>query len=201
MEEKTFKIYELTDATNGMKYIGQTILQPRQRLRGHIYSSTEGTSNPLSVAIREHGAAAFSIKVLSSCTTQERADELERYWISKFNTMVPNGYNRRPGGRKRELARTARIQLPVRVLPSVAHELRDRAKERFGDATKAGRLIEEYVIKYRPTPEQAEEPVLRTAWQRGLSTSDTIQLIFEELTKLRERLHHYEARVPCQEGA
>ena len=49
-------------------------------------------------AIQKYGWDNFSHIVLAYDLTREKANELEIYYISKFNTMVPNGYNLSPGG-------------------------------------------------------------------------------------------------------
>lgn len=49
-------------------------------------------------AIQKYGWDNFSHTVLAYDLTREKANELEIYYISKFNTIVPNGYNLSPGG-------------------------------------------------------------------------------------------------------
>jgi hypothetical protein len=49
--------------------------------------------------------------------------------------------------------------------------------------------------RYQPTPEQVEDPALRRAWSGAATEEQTIQIAFEELRSLRERLHAVEGKV------
>lgn len=84
------------------------------------------------------------------------------------------------------------------MLPSAVSELRRRAHAQLGSGARAGRLLEEILMasrRYQPTPDQAEDPVLRRAWSGAATEEETIQAAFEELRELRARLHHFEGTV------
>lgn len=48
-------------------------------------------------AIREHGKESFTLKILCTCHKNELND-LEKFYIKKYNTLHPNGYNMTEGG-------------------------------------------------------------------------------------------------------
>jgi len=87
-------IYKATNKKTGMSYIGFTKRTATDRFQEHIIEG-HGLHN----AISEHGPDCFELEVL-----EESEDWLhlvsvrEPYYIAKFNTLTPNGYNRTKGG-------------------------------------------------------------------------------------------------------
>jgi len=99
-------IYKITNILNGKSYIGQSVNIDR-RIYDHFYRSQDENSNaynaPLHIAIRKYGKENFQWEVLQECTIEE-IDNLERYYIQKYNTLSPNGYNILEGGQKIRVA-------------------------------------------------------------------------------------------------
>ena len=91
-----FIVYCHTNKINGKQYIGITSMSLEDRCGkdGTRYRNCIAFWN----AIQKYGWDNFSHTVLAYDLTREKANELEIYYISKFNTMVPNGYNLSPGG-------------------------------------------------------------------------------------------------------
>lgn len=56
--------------------------------KSHLYSS-----------MNKYGIENFTFEILEECN-YSCLDDKERYWISKLNTLEPNGYNIKNGGRK-----------------------------------------------------------------------------------------------------
>jgi len=95
-------IYQITCNSTNLKYIGQATNFKHKndkpykygasgRWSDHVSSSkTHGT--PLCKAIQEYGKKDFTIEVLEEALL-ETLDEKEAYWMSKLNTIHPNGYN------------------------------------------------------------------------------------------------------------
>lgn len=83
-------IYKVTNKSNGMSYIGQSN-DIRRRWREH--QNKMNTKNTLLYqAMREYGKENFSFEVIEECALTELNDK-EKYYINKYNTMTPNGYN------------------------------------------------------------------------------------------------------------
>lgn len=79
-------------------YIGQTCKDLRKRWQDHISSIKNERGCPaLRDAIKKHGFDKFEFKLLIICF-DDCIYDIERYYIAKFNTLVPNGYNISPGG-------------------------------------------------------------------------------------------------------
>jgi len=82
---------------NGKVYIGQTVKTMMNRWKnGNGYEHNKH----FSAAIKKYGKENFSHEVLTFCGTQETADQIEAYFIAKYNsTNKENGYNKIEGGR------------------------------------------------------------------------------------------------------
>lgn len=79
-------------------YIGQTCKDIDTRWRNHISSIKNERGCPaLRDAIKKHGFDKFEFKLLIICF-DDCIYDIERYYIAKYNTQVPNGYNISPGG-------------------------------------------------------------------------------------------------------
>jgi group I intron endonuclease len=92
-------IYKCTNKINGKAYIGQTIKALEERIKGHSYETVRGVRRPFYNALRKYGFENFTWEILDESTEiREILNSLERFYIKKFNTLVPNGYNLAPGG-------------------------------------------------------------------------------------------------------
>lgn len=49
-------------------------------------------------AIKKHGWEAFDAKVVQQCSTMGELNEAERFWIDRYDSLAPHGYNIREGG-------------------------------------------------------------------------------------------------------
>lgn len=57
-------------------------------------------NSPLQQDIRKYGRDVFTIELILECETKEDADRLENEFTIKYNTSVPNGYNRATGTKR-----------------------------------------------------------------------------------------------------
>lgn len=81
-------IYKITNKLNGKSYIGQSI-HCGKRLDEHY------TGNQfIDETIQFEGIENFTYEILETCTKTELSF-WEDYYIYKYNTMFPNGYNKR----------------------------------------------------------------------------------------------------------
>ena len=93
-------IYKLTDTTNNLVYIGQSV-DIGERWKQHIKrgcGAEIGTisGNKLYGAMMEHGVWNFRFEVLQECEKSD-LNKLEKYWINYYQS-VDNGYNMKAGG-------------------------------------------------------------------------------------------------------
>lgn len=90
-------IYKVTNKVNGKCYIGQTIRTLEQRKWQHIDCAKNGVKTHFYNAIRKYGEDNFIFEVIDEASTLEELNELERYYIKKYD-CINNGYNMVDGG-------------------------------------------------------------------------------------------------------
>ena len=88
-----YKIYLITNIENKKQYVGITKFSVEERFLQHTKKGFL-----LTEAIHKYGKQNFSIELIENVESAERAYELEIFYIQKYNTKVPNGYNLTDGG-------------------------------------------------------------------------------------------------------
>lgn len=97
-------IYLIENKINGHKYVGQTRVKLKERLRQHYCESKKYTNRPLYNAINKHGIGNFKVEILEKCSV-DSLDDREKYWINFFDTFKdPKHYNCTPGGEGGEIS-------------------------------------------------------------------------------------------------
>lgn len=87
-------IYKFTNKINGKSYIGQSVDIKRR----HKEHRTRKDENSLfHEAISEYGFDNFDFSVIEICDIKD-LNSKEIYYINKYNTLFPNGYNASEGG-------------------------------------------------------------------------------------------------------
>lgn len=82
-------IYKITNKLNGKSYIGQSI-HCDKRFKEHCY----GKKQFIDETIQLEGKENFIFELLEECE-KDQLNEREDYYIAKYNTIFPNGYNKR----------------------------------------------------------------------------------------------------------
>jgi len=104
------EIYKITCLQNNKMYVGQAVSHilnngkyrrygMERRLNGHIseaYSTKKNQCHYLNNSIRKHGRDQFIVEFLELCP-QNESDKIESFYITKLDTMFPNGYNLKLG--------------------------------------------------------------------------------------------------------
>ena len=81
-------IYKIQNKINGKIYIGQSIHIER-RFQEHCFPSSNSL---ISRAIHKYGKENFDFTVIEECKIEE-LDKKEQFWIKKYNSLIPYGYN------------------------------------------------------------------------------------------------------------
>jgi len=87
-------IYKITNTVNGDYYIGQTVKELNERMRGHRNTANHGSNYHLHNAMRHYGYVNFKIELIESVDNLELLNEREIYWIENLNPK----YNSHKGG-------------------------------------------------------------------------------------------------------
>lgn len=90
------EIYKITNKINGKSYIGKTKHQSIIRWRDHINGYHPNSA--IHKAIVKYGVVNFTFDVLETNINDDSLNELEIYYIQKYKSKSPNGYNLTDGG-------------------------------------------------------------------------------------------------------
>lgn len=88
-------IYAFRHKTDGKVYVGQS--KDVRKRRSQHEGKTSSNSRRFHNALKAHGVEFFEFFVLEYCD-MEMIDERETHWISKLDSLHPNGYNLKSGG-------------------------------------------------------------------------------------------------------
>jgi hypothetical protein len=101
-------IYLIKCKAEEKSYVGQTVDYPNStmndavklRLLNHFSTSRHNRGcRLLSNSIKKHGEENFDISCIATVSIDE-LDDSESYFVKKYNTLSPNGYNLTTGGKK-----------------------------------------------------------------------------------------------------
>ena len=108
------KVYKIECLINSKIYVGQTQRPLEERISEH-----KRANSLIGRAIRHHGFENFKVEVLAECNNINELNEMEKFWISKLNCKIPNGYNLTDGGfgalgcKRKPLSETSRRNMSV----------------------------------------------------------------------------------------
>lgn len=89
-EFKYYYIYMTKNLINGKCYIGW-------HATNRLYDAYIGSGHYFENAVKKYGKHNFVNGILEFCNDSNFMEK-EKYWIDKFGTLVPNGYNLTKGG-------------------------------------------------------------------------------------------------------
>jgi hypothetical protein len=93
------EIYKITSRTSGKSYIGFTLYDSNERWKRHRLIAKGKHKNTYMVfhaAICKYGPDDFDLTILES--SSDSLLHKESFWISKYDSIIPNGYNIQTGG-------------------------------------------------------------------------------------------------------
>lgn len=91
-------IYKATNRINNKSYIGLTTRELKERQLEH-QRHRDKESSYFHRALIKYGNDAFEWEIIdNSATTIEELKQLEQFYIKKYNTLSPTGYNISTGG-------------------------------------------------------------------------------------------------------
>ena len=90
-------IYIRTNTINGKQYVGQT--SDFERRERDWRRKTRYSNSTIAQDVEKYGLDVWEVKILDT-VEDKLGDDAERYYIEKYNTLYPNGYNKYSGGVK-----------------------------------------------------------------------------------------------------
>jgi len=153
--ERYCEIYKITNLTTGKVYVGQAvshILNHKRyrpygregRFRCHIseaFSTKKNQCHYLNNAIRKYGVDDFVLELIEYCEISESNDK-EIYYIKKFTSLYPYGFNLKNGGGN---VFTHSEESKKRVSNGLVNYYSDKKSERFKDIKSIDDDIEKYI--------------------------------------------------------
>jgi len=135
------EIYKITNLTNNKIYIGQAvshILNHKRyrpygregRFRCHIseaFSNKKNQCHYLNSAIRKYGTQDFIVELVEFCDVCD-ANEREVYYIDKYNSMFPEGYNLNAGGKVTMHTKESKLRVSSGLVKYYKEQKFDRFK-------------------------------------------------------------------------
>ena len=91
-------IYKITNKITNKSYVGFTSKSIKERFHKHYLNAMSGMDTYLYKSIRKYGIDKFSIVEIEKLDNQNEAYEREKYYIEKYTTISPSGYNLTKGG-------------------------------------------------------------------------------------------------------
>lgn len=88
-----YNIYKITNKLNGKSYIGKTTQLPKVRFKQHALGMGYGKYMPIHLSIKKYGIENFELKVIHESINDIDMNFAEIYFIDKYNTLSPYGYN------------------------------------------------------------------------------------------------------------
>jgi group I intron endonuclease len=148
------EIYKIVNLSNNKIYVGQAvshILNHKKyrpyghegRFRCHIseaFSTKKNQSHYLNNAIRKYGVEDFVVELIEYCEIDD-ADERETHYIKEFNSLYPNGYNLKNGGK----VFTHSNESKKRVSNGVLNYYKDKKFNKFKDIKHIDDDIDKYI--------------------------------------------------------
>lgn len=92
-------IYKITNNINQKIYIGYTTQSIAKRMRQHRNDDIKHDT-VLGRAISKYGWGNFSYEIVEESDDKNKLLDLEVYYISHYDSLIPNGYNMTKGGEK-----------------------------------------------------------------------------------------------------
>jgi GIY-YIG catalytic domain len=88
-----YYIYKITNKLNNKSYIGKTTQVPKTRWRQHVIGMGYGKYMPIHLALKKYKSNNFNFEIIKECINTNDMNFSEIYFIDKFNTLSPYGYN------------------------------------------------------------------------------------------------------------
>jgi group I intron endonuclease len=135
-------IYLITNMETKKQYVGQTMCKDvERRWSQHRWPSNRNLGTYLSNAFKKYGIENFKFQIICICFDED-CNRFEQEYITKFNTLSPNGYNIESGGNnhvchvdtKKKLSEMNKGKNNPQFGKKWTKELKDkRQKESIGD--------------------------------------------------------------------
>lgn len=121
-------IYLITNKVNSKQYVGQSKCEDiEKRWSQHRNMTKNCIGRYLLAAYNKYGITNFKFQIIC-ITFDEACDQLEEEYIKKFNSLAPNGYNLKPGGKSSKHTDEIKKHISEGLTQEIRNRLREHAK-------------------------------------------------------------------------
>jgi group I intron endonuclease len=190
------RIYVVTNAVNGKKYVGQTTLITTQRWAKHMSSarSTINHCRALGCAILKYGSENFTVEEVATAHSKEGLDAKEIHWVNLCNSVSPHGYNLTEGGGS--AGRPSKETIELRRNAMLGHPVSQATRDKIRMAQVGKQLTPEHREKLRQAKlgrkQDAGLVARRTAAIRAVYLEKHDEIV-AKITSVHLGTHHSEA--------
>jgi len=137
-------IYKITNTINNKIYIGQTTQTILKRWKRHTWNCTKKRNIMLiTKAIIKYGDDKFKIEEIDTAKDINELNEKEIFYIKKYNSVSPNGYNISLGGGNFIMSKKTRKKISE---SNKGKTISDETRKRLSDSHK-GYIVKESTKK------------------------------------------------------
>jgi group I intron endonuclease len=127
-------IYLITNKINGKKYVGQT-QQEDIKDRWRMHKKITCIGHCLENAYKKYGLENFKFQIICICFDSD-CNLYEEYYIKKYNSIAPNGYNLKPGGDNRKHHPDTIKKMSESLKGRKLSEITEETKKKLSEALK-----------------------------------------------------------------
>jgi group I intron endonuclease len=185
-----FCVYKISNSINNKVYIGITVKGLQRRWNQHVHDSRRHPRLAVHRAMAKYDIESFIIEVQEICPDVETMQQRELYWISFYNSVLPNGYNSTSGGEwqdKRSFSDEHRRKLQENGRRGMTPEMRKRlgamAKERWADPEYRDYMIQ---LAHKRTLSEQQKANLR---EKNTGLKQSPETVEKRMQKVRGRKH------------
>lgn len=140
-------IYKITNNINNKIYIGQTIESLKKRWNRHNWECTiKRNKMTITSAIIKYGKENFTIEIIDSANNINELNEKEIFYINKYKSLSPNGYNLAKGGNNRIHSEETKNKISISNKGKIISE---ETRKKLSDSHKGWIPSEETREKWR----------------------------------------------------
>lgn len=176
-----------TNRINGKRYIGKSVDIEARRSK-HQRNAKDGRQSYFYNAIRKYGIKNFKFRVLEICL-EENLDAREQYYIQKYNTLLPNGYNMTKGGTGGDPYKNR------------TEEENMKTREKMSNSHKGKKHTSEDLAKMSAAQKGKPRPYIKgRSWNRGLKMDEAFcQAISKAVTGEKNGMYGKSQSQKCRE--
>ena len=201
-------IYIIKNNINEKVYIGQTTQKPEDRFKQHLKLLKTNKKQLIHKAIKKYGKENFYFEILqTNIESIKKLNELEEFYIEKYNSISPNGYNLCKGGNQSR--KPCKIFTQEEIDEMISLYVKDKKSLRyicevFGitNKNKVSKILKENGCEIRnktcnlpdKTSKITNEILIEMFVNQKMKPSEIAEILNVDVTTIRQRIRYFSLR-------